>query len=240
MTDINKLQSKENSLFKSALRFYEIKQYKKGLKATEQILRKNPEHGETLALKGLFLCNLGRKEEGHEEVKRGVKNNIRSYICWHVYGLVHRLDKNYEEAIKCYTMALRIDKDNIQIVRDLANLQIQLRNYEALAETESQLVNLRPNYKQFWIGLAFSYFLLKQYDSALKILEAFESSLKEKPVETKYEVSEMILFKNLIMEESGNFEGALKHLDEYEDKIVDKKSLLEARARINVKLGKKK
>jgi peptide alpha-N-acetyltransferase len=239
MTDINKLQSKENSLFKSALRFYEIKQYKKGLKATEQILRKNPEHGETLALKGLFLCNLGRKEEGHEEVKRGVKNNIRSYICWHVYGLVHRLDKNYEEAIKCYTMALRIDKDNIQIVRDLANLQIQLRNYEALAETESQLVNLRPNYKQFWIGLAFSYFLLKQYDSALKILEAFESSLKEKPVETKYEVSEMILFKNLIMEESGNFEGALKHLDEYEDKIVDKKSLLEARARINVKLGKK-
>lgn len=36
---------------------------------------------ETLALKGLFLCNLGRKEEGHAEVKRGVKNNIRSYIC---------------------------------------------------------------------------------------------------------------------------------------------------------------
>jgi len=65
-------------------------------------------------------------------------------------------------------------------------------------------------------------------------LEAFESSLKEKPVETKYEVSEMILFKNLIMEESGNFEGALKHLDEYEDKIVDKKSLLEARGIINI------
>jgi len=239
MTDINKLQSKENSLFKSALRFYEIKQYKKGLKATEQILKKNPEHGETLALKGLFLCNLGRKEEGHAEVKRGVKNNIRSYICWHVYGLVHRLDKNYEEAIKCYTMALRIDKDNIQIVRDLANLHIQLRNYEALNETENQLVNLRPNQKQFWIGLAFSYFLLKQYDSALKILEAFESSLKEKPVETKYEVSEMLLFKNLIMEESGDLEGALKHLEQFEDKIVDKKSLLEARARILVKLGKK-
>jgi len=239
MTDINKLQSKENSLFKSALRFYEIKQYKKGLKATEQILKKNPEHGETLALKGLFLCNLGRKEEGHAEVKRGVKNNIRSYICWHVYGLVHRLDKNYEEAIKCYTMALRIDKDNIQIVRDLANLHIQLRNYEALNETENQLVNLRPNQKQFWIGLAFSYFLLKRYDSALKILEAFESSLKEKPVETKYEVSEMLLFKNLIMEESGDLEGALKHLEEFEDKIVDKKSLLEAKARILVNLNRK-
>jgi len=45
MTDINKLQSKENSLFKSALNFYTLKQYKKGLKTTEQILKKNPEHG---------------------------------------------------------------------------------------------------------------------------------------------------------------------------------------------------
>lgn len=239
MADINKLQSKENTLFKSALRFYEIKQYKKGLKATEQILKKNPEHGETLALKGLFLCNLGRKEEGYAEVKHGIKNNIKSYICWHVYGLVNRLDKNYEEAIKCYTQALRIDKDNIQIVRDLANLQIQMRNYEALNETEFQLVNLRPNLKQFWIGLAFSYYLLKKYDSALKVLEAFESSLKEKPVETKYEVSEMLLFKNLITEESGDLEGALKHLEQFEDKIVDKKSLLESRARILVNLNRK-
>ncbi|ORX57911.1 putative N-terminal acetyltransferase [Piromyces finnis] len=239
MTDINKLQAKESSLFRSALRFYELKQYKKGLKTAEQILKKNPEHGETLALKGLFLCNLGRKEEGYAEVKRGIKNNIRSYICWHVFGLIHRLDKNYEEAIKCYTMALRIDKDNIQIVRDLANLQIQMRNYEGLNETEYQLVNLRPNNKQFWIGLAFSYFLLKRYDSALKVLEAFESSLKEKPTESKYEVSEMLLFKNLITEESGDLEGALKHLEEFEDKIVDKKSLLEARARILVNLNRK-
>ena len=36
---------------------------------------------ETLALKGLFLCNLGRKEEGYAEVKHGIKNNIKSYIC---------------------------------------------------------------------------------------------------------------------------------------------------------------
>jgi len=239
MTDINKLQSKENSLFKSALNFYTLKQYKKGLKTTEQILKKNPEHGETLALKGLFLCNLGRKEEGYAEVKHGIKNNIKSYICWHVFGLVHRLDKNYEEAIKCYTNALRIDKDNLQIVRDLANLQIQMRNYEGLNETEFQLVNLRPNNKQFWIGFAFSYFLLKRYDSALKILDAFESSLKEKPTETKYEVSEMFLFKNLIMEESGNFEGALKDLEVNENRIVDKKSLLESRARLLVNLNRK-
>ena len=29
---------------------------------------------------------------------------------WHVYGLLYRSDKNYEEAMKCYRYALKYDK----------------------------------------------------------------------------------------------------------------------------------
>ena len=29
---------------------------------------------------------------------------------WHVYGLLYRSDKNYEEAVKCYRYALKFDK----------------------------------------------------------------------------------------------------------------------------------
>lgn len=238
MADKNRLQAKEGNLFKTALRYYELKQYKKGLKTTDQILKKAPEHGETLALKGLFLCNLGRKDEGYVEVKKGIKNNITSYISWHIFGLVYRLDKNYEEAIKCYQNALRIDKDNIQIVRDLSILQTQMRNYEGLNETEYQLVNLKPNNKPFWIGLAFSFFLLKKYDSAIKVLDAFESSLKEKPKESAYEVSEMLLFKNLIIEESGEYEKALEHLNSVEQNVVDKRGLMETKGRLLMNLNR--
>lgn len=39
--------------------------------------------------------------------------------------LLWRADNNYEEAIKCYKNALRIDKDNLQILRDLAQLQVK-------------------------------------------------------------------------------------------------------------------
>jgi hypothetical protein len=38
--------------------------------------------------------------------------------------LLHRSDNNYTEAIKCYLNALRLDKDNAQILRDLAMLQV--------------------------------------------------------------------------------------------------------------------
>lgn len=111
---------------------YEMKQYKNGLKLAKQILT-NPkftEHGETLAMKGLTLNCLGRKDEAYDHVRRGLRNDLGSHVCWHVYGLLQRSDKKYDEAIKCYRNALRCEKDNIQILRDLSLLQIQMRDLE--------------------------------------------------------------------------------------------------------------
>lgn len=38
--------------------------------------------------------------------------------------LLYRGDQNYDEAIKCYKNALRINKDDFQILRDLSHLQV--------------------------------------------------------------------------------------------------------------------
>ena len=50
-----------------------------------------------------------------------------SHVCWHVYGLLHRSERNYAEAIKCYLNALKHEPENLQILKDLAALQIQMR-----------------------------------------------------------------------------------------------------------------
>ena len=65
---------------------------------------------ETLCMKGLILTHLGRREEGLELVKQGVRLDLTSHICWHVFGLIQKGQKNYEEALKSYTQALRFDK----------------------------------------------------------------------------------------------------------------------------------
>jgi tetratricopeptide (TPR) repeat protein len=127
-----KLPQREAGVFKKIVRCYECKQYKNGLKFCRQILS-NPklsEHGETLAMKGLILNCMGRKEEAYDHVRRGLKNDIKSHVCWHVYGLLQRSDKKYEEAIKCYRNALKWDHENVQILRDLSLLQIQMRDIE--------------------------------------------------------------------------------------------------------------
>ena len=39
------------------------------------------------------------------------------------HSLLYRSDREYDEAIKCYKNALRMDKDNLTVMRDLALLQ---------------------------------------------------------------------------------------------------------------------
>ena len=65
---------------------------------------------ETICMKGLVLTHMGRREEGLDLVKKGVRLDLTSHIVWHVFGLIQKGEKNYEEALKSYTQALRFDK----------------------------------------------------------------------------------------------------------------------------------
>jgi peptide alpha-N-acetyltransferase len=97
------------------------------LTAAREILRKFSNHGgmstistkiefnivyflETLAMKGLILNSMGKKEEALENIRNGIKNNITSHVTWHVYGLWQRSERKYDEAIKAYKKALTCEK----------------------------------------------------------------------------------------------------------------------------------
>ena len=128
-------------------------------------------------MKGLTLNCLGRKEEAYDHVRRGLRNDLQSHVCWHVYGLLQRSDKKYDEAIKCYRNALKWDRENVQILRDLSLLQIQMRDLEGYRDTRYSLLRLRPGQRASWIGFAMAYHLLHDYDNALQVLEDFRRTL---------------------------------------------------------------
>ncbi|XP_041046535.1 N-alpha-acetyltransferase 15, NatA auxiliary subunit a isoform X2 [Cetorhinus maximus] len=236
------LPAKENALFKRILKCYEHKQYRHGLKFCKQILSnpKYAEHGETLAMKGLTLNCLGKKEEAYEYVRRGLRNDLKSHVCWHVYGLLQRSDKKYDEAIKCYRNALKWDKDNLQILRDLSLLQIQMRDLEGYRETRYQLLQLRPAQRASWIGYAIAYHLLEDYDMASKILEEFRKTQQASPDKIDYEYSELLLYQNQVLREGGMYKEALEHLDNHEKQICDKLAVEECQGELMLKLNRLK
>ncbi|RPD56962.1 NMDA receptor-regulated protein 1a [Lentinus tigrinus ALCF2SS1-7] len=233
------LPSKESGLFKEVLHYYEDRQLKKGLKTADVILKKFPNHGETLCMKGLILTHLGRRDEGLDFVKQGVRLDLTSHICWHVFGLIQKGQKNYEEALKSYTQALRFDKENMNILRDAAHLQTQLRQYDHLVETRHTLLRLRPQLRQNWIALAVAYHLSGNLTEAKAVLEQYERIIKNVP-DYDVEFSEILLYHVRVLEDLGDYTEAIALLDASakERTIIDRVAIMEFRARILSKAGK--
>jgi len=205
---------------------------------SQQILRKNPKHGETLAMKGLITNSLGKTAEAFAIAKEALKYDMKSHVCWHVYGLLYKSEKNYEESIKAYKMALRFEPDSQQILRDLALLQIQMRNYDGLVETRKAILQSRPQLRQNWTAVAIAYHLGGQYEEAEKVLVKYESTLEGKVPKWDIEHWEACLYKNRIIAESGDTERALEHLESIAKNCLDKVALLESRAEYLLKLGR--
>ena len=163
----------------------------------------------------------------------------RSHVCWHVYGLLHRSDHNYNEAIKAYKQALRIDADNLQILRDLSMLQIQMRDLSGFAVTRNSLLTLKPNAKINWMAFALARHLSGDLRGAIKVIDTYMGTLTEGSSELGrcFESSELALYKNAILAEiPDNFKEALDHLNACEGIVVDRGALLMTRAKYQLKL----
>ena len=163
-------------------------------------------------MKGLTLNCMDRKSEAYELVRQGLKNDLKSHVCWHVFGLLYRSDREYREAIKCYRNALKIDPDNIEILRDLSLLQAQMRDLSGFVETRQQLLTLKPNHRMNWIGFSVAHHLNSNASKAVEILEAYEGTLEDDypPENERCEHGEMLLYKISLLEECGLLESALE------------------------------
>lgn len=251
------LPPKQNGIFKKILKCYDHKQYKMGLKLAKQILS-NPEtanHGETLAMKGLILNCMGKKDEALEYVRKGLRNDLTSHVCWHVYGLLQRSEHKYDEAIKCYRNALKYDEENITILRDLSLLQIQMRDLEGFRDTRYQLFMLRSAQRVSWLSFAAAYHLLKDYSTAAKILDEFRRTQKQQkeqnnsnkigdneksnhPEPIDYEQSELLLYQVMILHEAGSYKEALDFLNKNTSQICDRLAVLEYKSQLLLALGR--
>ncbi len=77
----------------------------------------------------------------------------------------------------------RLLQDNMNILRDAAHLQTQLRLYDNLVETRHTLLRLRPQLRQNWIALAVAYHLSGNLREAKAVLEQYERIIKVRMVD---------------------------------------------------------
>lgn len=272
------LPKRENDLFKTVVKQYEAKQYKKGLKAADAILKRFPKHGETLCMKGLILHHHNtssksnseeiitsedeptkkRKAEAITLVKMGLMQDMRSHVCWHVYGLLYRSERNYAEAIKAYKQALRIDEGNLQILRDLSLLQVQMRDLNGFEKTRHTILELAPSQKLNWLTFALSKHMNDNLEGAIGVIDIYLGTLQDTndtgngdsmipDLCRNFEASELVMYKNRLLAHSNDvnkstekWEEALNHLEEKKGIVVDEISWYKAKAFYLLQLQKYK
>ena len=190
-------------------------------------------------MKALILNSQQHSDEAFALAKEALKNDMKSHVCWHVYGLLYRSVKNFEESIKAYKFALKLEPDSQQIQRDLALLQMQMRDYTGYVQSRRTMLQGRPTLRSNWTALAIAQHLSGDPEGAEKTLTAYEESLRSPPPKTDIEHQEAALYKNSLIAEIGQTEKALEHLDAVAKNSFDKQSVMEMRARYLLKLGRK-
>lgn len=231
--------NKEDAQAREALRLYEEKAYKKALKLVDQNLKKNSSHAELLAIKACCNLQLGHDAESH--IQRALAKEPRNYIVNHLAGLYFRQTENYPLAAQWFKAALDHGSPNTAILRDLALLQSQVRDYKNLKSTRQRYLDAEPGYRANWTSVAVAHHLNRDYDGAVNTLKKIEGIIKPhlKDVD-RYEQSECVLYKNAIIQELGHHERALRELEEDTAEIYDRTSFLEYKAQCLIALGRRK
>ncbi|KAJ1608720.1 putative n-terminal acetyltransferase [Cryptosporidium canis] len=154
------LSTRDQQQFKNIVQLYDQRIYKRALKLTETMLKKYPKQCDLLSMKAFIIGALypGNKDERHNEAyecaKEAIKQNMKSPMSWHCLGTLYKGDFDYNEAIKCFKTALRFDKEDLVVLRDLATCYIQIRNYSGFREIRNEMKRLRPDIRANWIASA--------------------------------------------------------------------------------------
>lgn len=191
-------------------------------------------------MKALIINSQGHSEEAFVLAKLALKNDMKSHICWHVYGLLYRSVKNYDEAIKAYKFALKLEPESQQIQRDLALLQMQMRDYNGYIQSRRAILQARTSVRQNWTALAVAQHLAGDLVDAERTLTTYEETLRSPPPKTDMEHAEAVLYKNTIIAEMGETERALEHLDAVSKNSLDRTAVMEMRAEYLLKLNRMK
>ncbi len=112
-------------------------------------------------------------------------------------------------------------------------LQIQMRDLKGFTKTQHTILELKPNLKGNWLAFALGKHMQGDLLGAVEVIDIFLSTLAEGSVDLQknFETSELAMYKNSILAEIGDYERALKHLDECEGKdiVVDQYANLKLR-----------
>jgi tetratricopeptide (TPR) repeat protein len=105
------------------------------------------------------------------------KSKMKSQMCWHTYGMLLHQTRDYQEAIKAYQFALRMDPNNLQIMRDVAIMQIQIRDHVGHTISKFDMLKHKPNLIHNWLAYTIANHMKGEFAEVIKCLGSVDTLL---------------------------------------------------------------
>lgn len=124
---------------------YDEKLHAKAIGLADRLLENNPTHCETLSFRALAMSGLGKMKEAVKEIKLVLMKNMMNGTCWHVMGIIHRKEKEHDQARRAFLMSIKCDPTNENTLRELVQLQVHLRDFPGFEESARKILMGKPS-----------------------------------------------------------------------------------------------
>ena len=194
-----KFNKPQADLYKRICTDFEHGNYQSSLTNVTKLLRQLPENGECLAMQALikYKSNQLSGTESITAIKSALTHNLRSATIWHLYGIVCRHEKMYDEALKAFKTMNNLDGKSLFLKRDLFCLQMQNSDFQGAYQTRTQMLETKKDFGHNWLCKSTAAFCCKKYDVALKTLDEymrkFANQIDQKRMADLYQYKAMIL-----------------------------------------------
>jgi tetratricopeptide (TPR) repeat protein len=173
--DKNLLTLKSNEIFNKAIQCYKNNNLKEAEKLFNQILKKFPNHFETI----FYLCQILIKLKNFLEAKKlcekAIKSNPDSAPAHHNLGQVFKELGETKKAAECYGKAIKLQPNLIASHNNLGNIFKELGENKKAEQSFLNIIKLQPNSFVAYNNLGIIYQKIKKYNKAI---ENFKKSIK--------------------------------------------------------------
>ena len=120
-------------------------------------------------MEALSLNALGKKDEAKMRINMALMQNLKSHTAWHIFGMIHRSNKDYDDARSCFKKSIEFNKSNQNVLRDL--LLLEFHTEQSTVETITKLMNTQNRNTLFTACYLVSHVKDGNYERALKFID---------------------------------------------------------------------
>ena len=153
-------------IFAQAAKDYKKNNFKSAEKLYKEILKKNPNHFDSIVLLGTLLAQSGKLEKAKQFFQKAIKINPNSSNVNYNLGLAFKELGEYKKAVSHYEKAIKIKPEYFIAHNNLGIIFYKLGEFQKAKHCYERAIQINPNFANAHFSLGSLYEELNEYEKS--------------------------------------------------------------------------